>query len=92
MALSRLDLPDPLVPSTTVKVPRSSARSTAVERAHLARRVPVEDVGEALEPERDLSHGSPPSRGTGRATRAPHSGTTSTARTKTAVTSLSASG
>src|ERR1044071_6205120 len=28
MALRRLDLPEPLVPSTTVKLPRSSTRST----------------------------------------------------------------
>src|SRR5438094_6170067 len=39
MAFSRLDFPDPLVPRTTVKVPRSSCRSTR-SRARTSLAVP----------------------------------------------------
>ena len=56
MALSRLDFPDPLVPSTTVNVPRSSARSTPSSARTSLGVSRVKDVGDVLEPKGGLRH------------------------------------
>ena len=93
MAPSRLDFPEPLVPRTTVKLPRANSRSIA-SSARTSFGVPGWKTWETASSRRATSGTawSPLGGGSAAERAAQRFGRTSTARTNRAVTSLSAFG